>query len=60
METRGLGHRNIVRDPGVVSEVVGFVTGGDQAAALAAEAEPGDGWLDQYLYQPEARWTVRR
>lgn len=58
VETRGLGHRAIVRDPGVVSEVVRFLTGGDPVAALAAE--PGGGWLDQYLYQPATRWAVKR
>ena len=58
VETRGLGHRAIVRDPGVVAEVVSFVTGGDPVAALAAEQELG--WLDRYMFEPRARWSGRR
>ena len=58
VETRGLGHRAIVRDPTVVAEVVAFVTGGDPAAALAAEQTSG--WLDRYLFEPGARWGGRR
>ena len=58
VETSGLGHRAIVRDPDVVAEVIAFVTGGDPVAALAAEPELG--WLDRYMFEPGARWGGRR
>jgi pimeloyl-ACP methyl ester carboxylesterase len=54
LETTGLGHHAVARDPEVVAEVLEFVTGGNAMARLAAGDEQA--LLDRYLFEPEARW----
>jgi hypothetical protein len=51
MTTGGLGHRGIVRDPGVVDEVVRFVTG------ASVERRPEAERLEEELFNRELRWA---
>jgi pimeloyl-ACP methyl ester carboxylesterase len=55
VETRGLGHRILVRDPKVVGEVIEFVTGVESASLMAMTAEHSR--LEHYLFQRELRWA---
>lgn len=55
VETTGLGHRILVRDPKVVGEVIEFVTGVECADVLARTAEHSR--LEHYLFQRELRWA---
>lgn len=48
--TRGLGHRDVVRDPGVVDRVVAFIWEGREQAV----ADEG-GWLERDLFRREGR-----
>lgn len=48
--TTGLGHRDVVRDPGVVDRVVAFIREGREQA-VADEA----GWLERDLFRREGR-----
>lgn len=68
IETEGLGHGGVVRDPRVVAEVAGFVTAGlarpvpagaDGPASVRATAGTGfgAGELDRYLFQRDLRWA---
>ncbi len=50
--TSGLGHRGVLRDPGVVAEVLRFVADDDSVAVpWGQQAE-----LEQELFDREARW----
>jgi pimeloyl-ACP methyl ester carboxylesterase len=49
--TSGLGHRGVVRDPGVIAQVVRFVTGGAIAAPRDESAR-----LEHELFYRETRW----
>ena len=47
--TTGLGHRDLVQDPLVISQVLDFVAEGSGAGEPAAS-------LEQELFNPEGRW----
>jgi pimeloyl-ACP methyl ester carboxylesterase len=56
--TSGLGHRQVVRAPDVVTRAIGFITGGTPSVRPgdAATSRASDGrWLDQQLFNREAR-----
>ena len=53
VETRGLGHRILVRDPKVVGEVIEFVTGIECADVMAMTAEHSQ--LERYLFKRDGR-----
>jgi pimeloyl-ACP methyl ester carboxylesterase len=54
--TTGLGHRELVRDPGVVADVVRFVAGGEAVPVLAGETAR----LEHSLFHRETRWRDGR
>ncbi|MGH7671958.1 MAG: alpha/beta hydrolase, partial [Gemmatimonadales bacterium] len=49
--TTGLGHRDVVRDSGVVGRVVAFIREGREQAV----ADEGS-WLERDLFRREGRW----
>jgi pimeloyl-ACP methyl ester carboxylesterase len=53
IETTGLGHRDLLHDPLVISRVLDFVAEGPVAGEAAALA---DTWLEQDLFNREERW----
>jgi pimeloyl-ACP methyl ester carboxylesterase len=53
VETSGLGHRDIVNDPLVVSRVLDFVAEGSAESEPAGEA---GAWLEQELFNRDQRW----
>jgi pimeloyl-ACP methyl ester carboxylesterase len=52
METSGLGHRDLLNDPLVISRVLDFVTEGPMTDEPVASAET---WLEQNLFNREER-----
>jgi pimeloyl-ACP methyl ester carboxylesterase len=51
--TSGLGHRDLLHDPRVISRVLAFAAEGSPAGQAAALA---GGWLEQDLFNREERW----
>jgi pimeloyl-ACP methyl ester carboxylesterase len=63
VETSGLGHRRLLRDPAVVAQVASFVAGspagvGDRADAFTGGCLTGLASLERYLDDREARSSV--
>lgn len=61
VETIGLGHRRILRDAGVVAQVVSFIAGtptGVCETDTAASCLSGLASLERYLDDREARWAL--
>jgi pimeloyl-ACP methyl ester carboxylesterase len=53
LPTTGLGHRGVLRDPGVVAEVVRFVAASDTVPVLRDETAR----LEHMLFYRDARWA---
>jgi pimeloyl-ACP methyl ester carboxylesterase len=56
--TTGLGHREVVRDPGVVARAVDFVRHGESGAPIAAPpcaVSDEDGWVHGDLFGRDSR-----
>jgi pimeloyl-ACP methyl ester carboxylesterase len=53
--TSGLGHRRILRDPGVVRSAVSFIVGRSDGQVARTDCLEELQTLERYLYDPEAR-----
>ncbi len=57
IETEGLGHRGLVRDPAVISQVLAFIAEGEFSEPAAAAAPVGArAQLEYELFHPDSRW----
>lgn len=56
VETSGLGHRGLLRDPGVISRVLEFITPIEASGRVPVPAEAGER-LEHELFYRDSRWT---
>lgn len=58
VETGGLGHRGLLRDPGVISKVLEFIAAeGDLDEATISPAVGAAAQLEYELFHPATRWS---